>query len=261
MKKFTKVLAVLALLTGFIGVASTQKDTVEVEAATTQTHRRIYAWTKDSWTYNGNVYIYYWGGVSNDFNSPDQMTLVVNDHYNGLYYFDIPIGATHFLLKDAYLGDGSNKTADVTVANLFTTTDYLILETWGGGSSLFLQTTVSLNNGQVQAILSKIDSCSNSYASGYNAWPQLDDLFITPNEGNLGFSGTYLNELSPYNNVQPTIGQKIAYLESSYTLDQSSSARLVAQNPSSNTLAVFTIGLIGVSSIAGYYFLKTKKII
>lgn len=262
MKKFTKILAVVALLSGVFGVALTQKETVQAEAKTAQTDRRIYAWTKEAWAYNGDVYIHYWGGAANNFNAADKMTLVVNDHWNGLYYFDVPSAATSFLLKNAYTGDGTIKTADINISDIFTGTDYKAVETWGGGASVYYQTTVALpNNGQVQAVLSAINSCSTSYAGGYNAWPQLDDLFITPNEGKTDFASTTLNEPTPYGGIQPNIGEKISYLEAKYTVDQASSARLFIEPTNKNTLAVVTIGVISVTSIAGYYFLKTKKLI
>lgn len=153
-----KTFTILGLIAGALGVgvfSALQRDNVEAEAATTQTHRRLYAYTKEAWTKNAGLYIYYWGGASNEFDNADQMTLVLTDYWQGFYCFDIPVAATSFLLKNAKSGDGTLKTNDISVSSLFTGTDYLVFETWGSGASYYPQTTVGMNNGQVAAVLAK----------------------------------------------------------------------------------------------------------
>lgn len=59
-----------------------------------------------------------------------------------------------------------------------------------------------------------IDSCSSSYAGGYNAWPQLNDLFISPStlDGSTVVPDNFGDDT--------TIADKTAYLEAKYEYDQ-----------------------------------------
>ena len=63
-----------------------------------------------------------------------------------------------------------------------------------------------MNGNELAQVLSHIQSCSSSYASGYNAWPQLNDLFVTPS--------TFTGNETVNDNVPPTtINNKVAMLE------------------------------------------------
>lgn len=284
MKKLTKVLAVLALLTGFIGVASTQKETVQVEAQTTQTHRRVYVYLMGGWDVD-QMFIHFWTDSGDVFawtESPE-MTQVVNDYYTGLYFYDLPVAAIGFLVKED--SNGSEKTSDesedILISELFVESNYKVAAV-GAWANDGVKRTVTYNDylpltdgtndpGKVAAILSQIDSCSSNYASGYNAYPQLFDLFTnsaaqdvkdtfstqTLFESGIGATGL----ARPGSEGQATIEEKMNYLSSRYAIDGALPSRFTESAKSSNTVAIITIGLISVSSIAGYYFLKTKKFI
>lgn len=254
MKKITKLMAVIALLGVVFGVTLTRNETIKAEAATTQTHRRIYAYTKDAWTTNAPVYIYYWDGATNNFNNADPMILLLTDYWNGFYYFDLPIAANKFLLKNAQSGDGTLKTNDISVTSLFTGTDYKVLETWGGGGSIYFQTTAGMNSGQVAAVLNHIDSCSSSYAGGFNAWAQLNDLFISSNT----LDGSTL--VADNFGDSTTITNKTAWLQMKNTADGGAVPGMRVFDVQNNNIYTITIiGLLSLSAIGGYYFLKTKK--
>ena len=76
----------------FLGVAANQKETVVAEAATTQTHIRVYAFLETPWKYPleapmTSVFIHYWGA---DENNPTwainpSMTLIKSNYYSGLF--------------------------------------------------------------------------------------------------------------------------------------------------------------------------------
>jgi len=269
MKKLTKMLAAFALLVGVFGVAANQKETVVAEAATPQTHRRIYVTLLGDWTLD-QMYISYFGGNIETqvlFNDSVLMTQVVNDYNTGLFYYDVPIDHTTFLVrKNTGTWDGDhNQSVDIAISSLFEDSNYLAAAIGGWAADGLKRTFTAYDNlpgnsGQIAAILSHIDSCSPSYAGGYNAWPQINDLFITPSEKK-DFDTQALFESSPYNSTQPKISEKIAYLESRYTIDQAtpSGSKLSTYNLKKSTPLVVVIGTLSLTALAGFYFLKTKK--
>jgi len=197
---------------------------LNVEA--TQTSRRIYAYLEGGWDSGKVMFIHYWGdGVGNTFNTAVQMTQVINDYYQSMFFIDLPIAATGFLVKDRAFGNGgknSNQSEDVSISSLFPTNNYKVLEVsaWLGNDSTKrasrIKDNAPMNSGQLAAILSRIDTCSNDYAMGFNAWPQLNTLFISPSTY---VGSTVVND--QLNFVTPardstTISDKISRLVANY---------------------------------------------
>ena len=83
----------------------------------------------------------------------------------------------------------------------------------------------------------------------------LNDLFISPS--------TLVGSTVVTDNFggDTTITNKTAWLQAKYSLDGGSSSQRIFDTPQNNVMAVAIIGVLGVSAIAGYYFLKTKKAI
>lgn len=193
-----------------------------------QTHRRIYVFTKSNWDNgvnygwndDGEVYIHYWGGaVGTVYASAPKLTEAVNDYNNGLYFIDIPIDVTSFLLKNSAGGNPSIQTSDISISILFEesegVTNYKVLETWGGGGSYYAQDQLQLNVNrfQIAAVLNNIDTCSTSFAGGFNSFPQLTDLFINPNSNLADF---YSTEVTDNFGESTTIQDKIDRIEENF---------------------------------------------
>lgn len=263
MKKIVKMMALLSLLSGLFGIVATRTPEVKAEAATTQTQRRVYVYLEGAWDNAGRMFIYYWGGTTGTtWASCPEMTKVVSDYWQGLFFYDVPIDVTAFLVKDSTgnVSKNSNQSDDIAISSLFPITDYKVAAVKGWVSDDAKRAVVAADNApvsslQAAAILNNINSCSTSYASGFNAWPQLNDLFISPS--------TLVGSTVVTDNFggDTTITNKTAWLQAKYSLDGGSSSQRIFDTPQNNVMAVAIIGVLGVSAIAGYYFLKTKKAI
>ena len=233
MSKFIRN-ATITLTFALIATASVsfmQKDEApsnfDVQAAATQTHRRVYVVLIDEgeqkWT-GSQMFIHYWGGSSGTtWASCPEMIKVVSDYWQGIFYYDIPVDTTNFMVK-AVTGDTSkvsDKSDNFAVSSLFIGSDYKAgyVSDWVNDA---WQRTISYgdnlpsNSGQIAAVLNHIDSCSDSYAGGFNAWPQINDLFISPST----YEGTTV--VTDNFGLNTTISDKIAYLSNRYTIDQNS---------------------------------------
>ena len=213
------------------------------------------------------MYIHYWNsdGDLTLWADKPEMINAVSDYWQGLFFYDLPVSATGFMVV-AFPGDTAekNKSENIVVTELEVSGNYkaVAIEAWVNDSVKRVATVeenLPANSGQVAAILNNIDSCSSSYASGYNAWPQLNDLFITPST--LAPSTLDLNTVVTDNfGGDTTIGNKTTWLENQYNLDQAASPQRFSQfDNTKNIAALTTIGVMGLTALAGFYFLKTKK--
>lgn len=215
------VLSVLVFGT-FVGITRSNMNKLEVpkisKALTMQTHRRVYAYLEGDWTLD-QMYIYYWGGSSvgaPTFENPRLMTQVLDNYYEGLFYYDVPVDHTHCLFrKSSGAQDGNhNQSQDALIAHTYVGNNYKAIKVgpWtadGTKRTITYVDTVPINGNELAQVLSHIQSCSSSYASGYNAWPQLNDLFVTPS--------TFTGNETVNDNVPPTtINNKVAMLEQEY---------------------------------------------
>jgi hypothetical protein len=155
-------------------------------------NKRIYAYLKGDWDGGDNMYIYYWGGSSsNTFETAAQMTKVISNYWEGLYIYDVPNDTTNFLVRDrsgSWAGD-KNQSVDISISSLFISgspNNYKALEVgaWVSDNTKRTATFVDnlgLSNNDVVLLLNKINTCSTSTSFGFNAYPQIDDLFFTTN--------------------------------------------------------------------------------
>ena len=260
----TKLAAIAlgAVLTLGVGATlSTVSPLKEVEAATTQTDLRIYAYLEGAWDNNGHMFIHYLGGTSGtNWNSCPEMTKVVSDYWQGLFYYDVPIDTTTFLVKDSTgnVSKSSNQSVDITIASLRDGSNYKVaaVKSWvsdGAKREVTIADNAPGNSGQIAAILNHINSCSASYSVGYNAWPQLNDLFISPSS--LDGNTVVIDNFGP----ETTISAKTAYLQARYTDDQASAGYTTHIENSSMLPVILIISLMGITSIAGFYLLSRKR--
>lgn len=264
MKKGLLGLFVFGLLFGAFGTATQSNEPVVAEAATVQTHRRVYAKLAGGWDNNGHMFIHYWGGdAGTTWGSLPEMTYVLSDYYSGLFYYDLPVDVTTFMVS-AYAGGTvaeKNKSVDITVADLLVGSNYkaATIGAWVADDTkrtFTAEDTLPMSSLQAAAVLNHIDSCSSSYAGGYNAWPQLYDLFIAPStlEGSTVVTDNFGEDT--------TITNKKAWLETKYNEDQGipSSGVITYLPDNKSLLSLLLLGIIGFTVLGGIFYLTKKKI-
>ena len=271
---WTKIaaLALGAVMALGIGVTVISVSPIsEAEAATTQTTRRVYVYEEGKdpvWT-TDQMFIHYWGApeggsLGTNWNSCPEMKQVIDNYYSGLFYYDLPSDITMFLVKNKTgVPDNQCKSMDISIASLFPNGDFKVAVV-GNSSNInggdkrwaWAADCPGLSSDEAASILSTIDSCSSSYASGYNAWPQLNDLFVS-GRGLVG--STIVNEVEP--RPETTIALKTAYLEARYNADQASSAQnVLAPIDDKNRITITVLfSIIGLSLVGGLYFYSRKK--
>ena len=221
--KSRKLIAAITISLFSVGlIANSFRLLSDSKAATVQTDRRVYVYLEGAWDNAGHMFIHYWGGASGtNWSSCPEMTNVVSDYWQGLFYYDIPMDVTGFLVKDL-TGDViklSNQSADILVADLFVETDYKVATVKGWVADENKRVVGTADNApmsslQAAAVLNNINSCSSSYAGGYNSWPQLDDLFISSStlDGSTDVPDNFGGDT--------TIAEKTAFLQTKYEYDQ-----------------------------------------
>ena len=203
-----------------------------------KTEKRLYVvLNDDSWehTTDGNLWIFGQTGSGNswtttvgeNFNNALKMTLIGgggetrDDGYAyGLYYADIPAETNKVIFKnyDGAWADGydSRQTNDIMLSE-GSENFALWIENPGEGKETAKR---NVNLGYVPALTSEqlaevlahehIDSCSPSSASGYFAWKQLENIFLTQNLGEIDLN-TIVDEglVAGDINYETTLGELI----------------------------------------------------
>jgi len=261
---WTKIAAIAlgAILT--VGVGATLSSVLparEIEAATSQDNRRIYVYLEGGWDNAGHMFIHYWGGAEGTtWKTCPEMTNVVSDYFQGLFYYDVPIDVTDFCVKDqsGNVSKTSNQSIDIAVADLFVEPDYKVatVKAWVKDEAkreAGVADNAPMSSPEAAAVLNHINSCSTSYAGGYNAWPQLNDLFISPST--LDGSTVVTDNFGP----DTTIAAKIGYLQERYT-DQSPALNVIAMsNDEYRQTIIIITSVIGLTLLTGSYFFNRKK--
>lgn len=240
MNKLSKLIAVSvvglsssAMAVTFVASANGNKDIIsgvqaeaerietrETNFATANITRRIYFIDKkDNWWEGKTLEIHVWG----DSLTAEQYVVAnkMNDsYYRGLYYADISgvgIGAAiNAQVHVQNYGDAQWWSASQTLPSLAAKeADVISLDdgTDGSGNRNSSLGTAPGSSGQVASFLDFISTCTASFASGYNAYPQLKANFIDPSSGEITQygAGTYVEGGTAYN-----LNQKIAQLEGLY---------------------------------------------
>lgn len=221
--KSRKLIAAITISLFSVGlIANSFRLLSDSKAATIQNDRRVYAYLEGPWDNTGHMFIYYWGGASGtNWASCPEMTNVVSDYWQGLFYYDVPADVTSFLVKDSTgnVSKASNQSADIAISDLFLDGDYKVaaVKAWAGDGNkrvVGAADNAPMSSLQAAAVLNNVNSCSSSYASGYNSWPQLNDLFISSStlDGSTVVPDNFGGDT--------TIAEKTAYLEAKYLADQ-----------------------------------------
>ena len=293
MKKILRFLPVVALLAGVFGVATTKSDSIRADAAVTSADIRIAVVRPDWWKNDGAYQVLRLAPTTEDLteNVVDNITYVEIESYtadtyyaegggfteyttDGVVFYDIPLATItgmYFDLARLSTTDPAEATVlNNTGAELFNTTMLnKIWRIWGNGNGVFRPEGMDaesrkVSNGVINSLLYGYMTCSDSANNGYGAFDSLDTNF---NLTGRTFSETdtvldFINQ-SDYSlgrgaGVTVLTSDKIAMMQTMYNLSLSP-ARITTVDFKKNTKLVFLISLIGMSALAGFYFLKSKK--
>ena len=255
MKRILRFLPVFALLAGVFGVAATKSDSIRADAAWNDETVRIYLDKTAtiaglSWWSTDDTYIHIWDGTTN---TNAKMTKV-NDN---LFYYDI-LDPTWDLFTDGTRGvefyvydQSSNQNQTYFTDGLYLKTNelnYFKLDSAYGSAKQsyviqnkeveeviadILTLTCSSTQLQVQTVVDKYDALRAQGKTNLNTW-----------EVDAGV--TWYERLEMY---ADSVGATF-----------SGSSLNFAILPQTNNIALISfIGLMGITAIAGFYFLKTKK--
>lgn len=251
MKKITKLMAVIALLGGVFGVALTRNETIKADAATVET-KRLWAKivNKDQWDSAGaSTYIHYWGGDS----STSWWGVPINwDVTNDMVYYDVPGNTTGVIFVRVSADKTSvwNQTADLVATGHFDTW-YFNLTGYGGGewkNDITIQPTKVVTD-FAATIDTSGEACNATAAqNAVNAYNGLSTF--EQNQFDTLFVGGGMTGL-----------QRLEFLKSFYGISTPLNQNFVQSDSNKNILAISIIGILSISAIGGYYFLKTKKAI
>ncbi len=280
MKKNVALLTLLALSVGAFGILQKHKEAdIKTLAATPKTDIRVYVVRKwegeNRWQFwEEKMYIHYWGGSSgSDYATAPEMVKVLDDYHHGLYYYDVPANTTHFMVS-AFQNEGNNnlKSKNLELSEVLdkqSNNEMPFLYDWngvdgGGGNRVFGFEKAGMSTSQLAKVLGHIDSCSSSYASGYNAYPQINNLFLSNSQYDPNTTIAEGHADPGYAEgggvpVLPTIGAKLDYMKYRYNEDQGIGSGLNVDNNTSGLTATIIIGAIGITTLAGYYFITKKS--
>lgn len=293
MKKILRFLPVVALLAGVFGVATTKSDSIRADAVVTSADIRIAVVRPDWWQGDDAYQVLRLAPTTEDLtdNVVANITYVEIESYtadtyyaagggfteyttDGVVFYDIPLATItgkHFDLARLSTTDPTTATVwNKTEAELFNTT--MLNKIWrifGDGKGVYRPEGINaesrnVSNGVINSLLYGYMTCSDSANNGYGAFNSLNTNF---NLTGRAFSETdtvldFINQ-SDYSmgrgaGVTVLTSNKIAMMQTMYNLSLSP-ARITTVDFKKNTKLVFLISLIGMSALAGFYFLKSKK--
>jgi hypothetical protein len=260
MKKLFKHLT-FALLLGSLGfgLAQRNKDVVRADAASPTTKR---VWMKNSitstWDADGaGTAIHYWGGAQG---TTWPGVRVKWDPANSLVYFDLPADITHFMFVrvsgSGPILDWGAKTEDLiyseSVGKYFDLTGPIA---WDGAKTpgsfkTFTPVTTTAVSAFAATIDTDAEACSVEAAQTaidtYNNLPTFEQNQYAALDVGGGKTGM----------------DRLKYLKAFYNINTSIGSSVSGRIPSSDNSATATliISALGVSSLAGYYFISKKKL-
>lgn len=261
MKKLFKHLT-FALLLGSLGfgLAQRNKDVVRADAASPTTHRvwvhtHYLEWWKND---DAETWLHYWGDDEPGTTWPG--IKMNHDAANDLYYLDVPTTVESAVV--ARVGPGNttvhNQTVDIDLITDGPHFNTRRVELWnsvkGGknefGTAPFNPVTTTAVSAFAATIDTDAEACSVEAAQAaidaYNNLPTFEQNQYAALDVGGGKTGMdRLNYLKDFYNIKTPIGSSVS-----------------GKIPSSDNSATATliISALGVSSLAGYYFISKKKL-
>ncbi len=261
MKKIVKMMVVLGLLGGLFGIVATRTPEVKAEAANAETKRVWLHTTYVSWwdgdLANALVGVHYWGGTSSSDWAGVQMS---KDNANNLWYFDVPSDTTTVKFTRIKASDPTGEPFNKSVnTNLPVNPNLYRFELWNDTSDYGEQegawveftpdpTTIVANF--AATIDTTGEACSAVAAQAaidaYNDLPTFEQNQYAALDVGGGKTGM----------------DRLNYLKAFYNIDTPIGSSVSGRIPSSDNSATATliISALGVSSLAGYYFISKKKL-
>ncbi len=261
MKKLFKHLT-FALLLGSLGfgLAQRNKDVVRADAASPTTHR-VWVHTHYLWWWKNDdaeTWLHYWGDDEPGTTWPG--IKMNHDAANDLYYLDVPTTVESAVV--ARVGPGNttvhNQTVDIDLITDGPHFNTRRVELWNSvkdgknefGTAPFNPVTTTAVSAFAATIDTDAKACSVEAAQAaidaYNNLPTFEQNQYAALDVGGGKTGMdRLNYLKDFYNINTPIGSSV-------------SGRI----PSSDNSATATliISALGVSSLAGYYFISKKKL-
>jgi len=199
--------------------------------------------------------IHYWGGVSG---TTWPGVRVSWDVANGLVYYDLPADITNYqfvrVSGNDPIADWGAKTNDLAYAD--SVGKYYDLTgpiAWGGAATpgsfvAFTPATTTVVANFVATIDTDTEACSASAAqAAVNAYNNLST-----------FEQDQFDVLS-FGSPAKTGLETINYLKSFYSISIPLNANLIDSPTTKNIALIVTIGILGLTSLAGVYFLRKIK--
>ncbi len=294
MKKILRILPVVALLSGIFGVASTKTDSIRADAVITSADIRIAVVRPSWWEGAGAHQVLRLAPTAADLtnNVVANITYVTLESYtadtyytsgggfteystSGVIFYDVPLATITGKYFDlARLSTTNTVTAAVwnkTGSEVFSTTLLnKIWRIWNDGNGVYRPEGPSaesrnVSNGVINSLLYGYMTCSDSATNGYGAYNTLNINFnlkgrlFAETDTVLDFINQADYSAGRGTGVTVKTEDKISKMESMYNAFISPSRDTTNLDFNMNTGLVILIGLIGISLLAGFYFLKTKK--
>jgi len=267
MKKLTKMLAAFALLVGVFGVDDNQKETTKVDAVWENEAVRVYLDKTSTiaglgWWKTDDTFIHIWDGTINHY----EKMIKVDDN---LFYYEVSsdiwskfTDATRGIEFYVY-NTSSNQNQTYFTDGLYLKTNelnYFKLNSVNGSNKQsydiknkeveetiegILLLTCESTPTQVQNVVNSYNALRSIGKSNLNTWTISDEVEI---------------------NGEPviitvTFYERLAYLANLKAISINPAQNILIHSKDKNLLALVVIGFVSLTSITGYYFLKTKKFI
>ena len=213
-----------------VAVAQNSGKFVGTKAETVQTTRRVWVVNNDNWWVptqekpdSAHVYAFV------DENDRDEVPInwIMTDYSCGLGYADIAIRFTTIIFKPA--AGWTNQSVDLTLSDPIKTLAgagdvyYLNSGTTNGqesGNRNVSKGTAGMSKDQLKYFLSFFDTCDESYADGYNAYPQMMvDFYLASDEVERTGDGTVVDKANKEPGTGITFAQKIGRMRYEYNKD------------------------------------------
>lgn len=291
MKKIFRIFPIVALLAGVFGVASMKTDSIRAEAAIPATagyadgidQSRTRIWL-DRGHYNTGDATVVLEIVTGSKYTPSGYVQALN---SGIWYAYYDVLVSEITAKDfkfhKYQSADPNALWNSTTTLNYTTGDsaylFKVPATDDGQPTDDTLTKGSvvgrIKNTFLAKVLEGYLTCSTSLDNGYEAFANMKSNFIPLTgefwdmEGNLSginitdYAGTGASQYSSPRGTGVSVDAQLKYdaLRTYYNLAHPGSpiSRNTSVEPSTNIALITLIGILGMSALAGFYFLKSKK--
>lgn len=193
MKKIVCASLALLLVGGGLGLMSAKDAPMLETKAETMEVTRVFAYLKGGWDSDGSMYAYAYASGVEDVNYNAawpgvKMTRVLEDYWQGLYYYDIPndLPYTHVVFSSGQWDwKNSNKARDIALTEFVSEDGYYVaagIEAWVDDNSprevTFSSVGMSVYQAAATFSAAHVDVCND-----YALYPLYRDLFITPSAG------------------------------------------------------------------------------